>query len=386
MPGPLDGILVVSLDQAVAAPFAASRLADAGARVIKVERPGGDFARAYDEVAHGQSSHFIWLNRGKESIELDIKDPDDATLLERMIAEADVVIQNLAPGAFARAGFASDDLRARHPRLITCDISGYGEDGPYAKMKAYDLLIQCETGLTSVTGTPEGPGRVGISIVDISAGMYAMIGILEALYERTWSGRGKGLKVSLFDCIADWMMVPLIFQEHTGAAPKRVGINHPSIAPYGVYAANNGRDIVIAIQNEREWLRFCHTVLQRPAIADDERFCRNSARIANRDALDAIIEAVFQVLTHDQLVARLEAANIAFANLNSVADLLAHPQLRRQPLDTPHGRLEVVASPLRFCDGDQPFRPVPATGEHAAALRAEFGAKTGPSKVKGAAQ
>jgi len=386
MSGTLEGILVVSLDQAVAAPFTASRLADAGARVVKVERRGGDFARAYDSVARGQSSHFVWLNRGKESIELDIKDPDDAALLDRMIAKADVVIQNLAPGAFARAGFGSEELRIRYPRLITCDISGYGEDGPYAEMKAYDLLIQCESGLASVTGTPDGPGRVGVSIVDIAAGMYAQIGILEALLERAKTGRGKGVKISLFDCIADWMMVPLMFQEHTGKSPKRVGLNHPSIAPYGAYAARDGRPVVIAIQNEREWASFCEKVLARPELASDARFAGNSARVENKTALDDIIEAVFRDLPRSELVARLNAARIAYANLNSVADLLSHPQLRRQPVDTPGGAVEVVASPLRFSDGEQPFRPVPASGQHSDALREEFSVEASVRATKGAAE
>ena len=386
MARPLDGILVVSLDQAVAAPFATSRLADAGARVIKVERPGGDFARAYDEVAKGQSSHFIWLNRGKESIELDIKDPEDAALLERMIARADVVVQNLAPGAIARAGFGSDELRARHPGLITCDISGYGEDGPYAAMKAYDLLIQCESGLASITGTPDGPGRVGVSLVDIAAGMYALAGILEALYERAQTGKGKGIKISLFDSIADWMMVPLMFQDHTGKGPKRMGVNHPSIAPYGAFAARDGRPVVISIQNEREWVRFCEIVLQRPDMAREPRFARNSARIENRPALDAIVAETFAALDRDEVVARLVEAKTAYANLNSVADLADHPQLRRQTQETPGGSVEVVASPIRFVGEETPFGPVPDTGEQSAALRAEFAAEAGDEPARGAAE
>ena len=372
MSGPLDGILVVSMDQAVAAPFAASRLADAGARVIKVERTGGDFARAYDAVAHGQSTHFLWLNRGKESIELDIKNADDAALLESMISKADVFIQNLIPGAAARAGFGSDDLRARYPRLITCDISGYGEEGPYAVMKAYDLLIQCETGLASITGTPEGPGRVGVSIVDIAAGMYALNGIMQALFERERTGKGQGVKVSLFDSLADWMMVPLMFQKFTGHSPKRVGVNHPSISPYGAYATSDGRQVVIAIQNEREWIRFCNAVLQRTDMADDPRFASNSARVENREAVDTKVAACFAALTRDEAVERLAAAGIAYANLNSVADLLAHPQLRQQSVVTPNGPVDLVSSPMRFSGRETDFGPVPACGEHSNALRAEF--------------
>ena len=368
---PLDGILVVSIDQAVAAPFAASRLADAGARVIKVERPGGDFARGYDTVAKGQSAYFVWLNRGKESIVLDLKAAEDAALLHRMLARADVFIQNLAPGAAARAGFGSGELRARHPRLITCDISGYGEDGPYRDMKAYDLLIQAETGLASVTGGPEAPGRVGVSLCDIAAGMYAVIGILEALMERDRTGQGKGLQVSLFGGMADWMTVPLLQQEGTGRPPARVGLNHPSIAPYGVYGTGDGKEIVIAIQNEREWASLCATVLEKPGLATDPRFASNSARVENRPALDAVIESVFAALPRDDVVRRLAEGRIAFGNVNTLADLAAHPQLRRSAVETPGGMLDMVASPIRAGDGDA-FGPVPALDQHGPALRREY--------------
>ncbi|HEY9147974.1 MAG TPA: CaiB/BaiF CoA-transferase family protein, partial [Gammaproteobacteria bacterium] len=261
---PLDGLLVIALEQAVAAPYCSSRLADAGARVIKIERSEGDFAREYDHVAGGESAYFTWLNRGKESICLDIKSPGDADLLQRMLGDADVFIQNLAPGAAARAGFDSAALRASHPRLITVDISGYGESGPYREMKAYDLLVQCETGLASITGAPERPGRVGVSVCDIACGMYAHAGVLEALLERQRTGRGKGLAVSLFDAMADWMTVPLLHQDYTGEAPQRVGLNHPSIAPYGAYACEGGDQVVISIQNNREWRNFCEQVLGRP--------------------------------------------------------------------------------------------------------------------------
>ncbi len=374
MAGALDGVLVVSIDQAVAAPFVASRLADGGARVIKVERPGGDFARGYDTVAKGQSAYFVWLNRGKESIELDIKEAGDRALLERMIARADVFIQNLAPGAAARAGFDSEALRARHPRLITCDISGYGEAGPFAEMKAYDLLIQAESGLASVTGGAEAPGRVGVSVVDVGAGMYALIGILEALHERHRTGRGKGLKVSLFGAMADWMTVPLLYQEHTGAAPPRIGLNHPAIAPYGVYATKGGEQVVIAIQNQREWLSFCENVLGRPELAAHPDFADNAARVRNRPALDKEIAALFGRHDREALTAILRGARIAYGAVNSVADLARHPQLRRAPLETPEGTIEMVAPPLSFAGEERRFAPVPALDEHGAALRAEFAA------------
>ncbi|MDJ0951982.1 MAG: CaiB/BaiF CoA-transferase family protein [Alphaproteobacteria bacterium] len=383
MTGPLDGLLVVSIDQAVAAPYAASRLADAGARVIKVERPGGDFARRYDTVANGQSAYFVWLNRGKESIELDIKDAGDAALLERMIARADVFVQNLAPGAAARAGFGSDELRRRHPRLITCDISGYGEDGPYRDMKAYDLLVQAETGLSSITGSPESPGRVGVSVCDIAAGMYGLIGILEALHERARTGRGKGVQVSLFDSLADWMAVPFLYQEWRGAPPPRVGLNHPSIAPYGRYAAGDGGEVVVSIQNEREWRSFCATVLQQAELADDPRFADNEARVRNRPELDREIAAVFGALSRPQVIERLRAGRIAYGNLNAVADLAAHPQFRRGQSPTEAGDIELPASPIQFDGTRQAFRPVPALNQHGDALRREFAEQpqtgTGPA-------
>jgi crotonobetainyl-CoA:carnitine CoA-transferase CaiB-like acyl-CoA transferase len=371
--GSLSGLLVVSLDQAVAAPYCASRLADAGARVIKVERPGGDFARHYDTAAAGLSAYFVWLNRGKESIVLDLKVPDDAALLRRMVARADIFIQNLFPGAAARAGFASEELRAVHPRLITCDISGYGEDGPYAAMKAYDLLIQAETGLAAVTGRPEGPGRVGVSVADIAAGMSAAMGILQALYERTRTGRGTGIKVSLFDAMADWMTVPLLFQEHTGTAPARVGLAHPSIAPYGAFDTATG-PVVISIQNEREWHRFCAEILDDPGLATEPRFAGNEARVANRAALERAIRAVFLRHRREDLIARLRRAGIAHGALNSVADLARHPQLRRAGQPTEHGVLSLVASPIRTGEPARDFAPVPALDQHGAALRAEFAA------------
>ena len=367
----LDGLLVVALEQAVAAPFLSSRLADAGARVVKIERPEGDFARGYDGAVHGQSSYFVWLNRGKESAVLDIKAPADAALLARMIARADIFIQNLAPGAAERAGFGSAELRRRHPGLIAVDISGYGEDGPYAEMKAYDLLIQSESGLASITGTPDGPGRVGVSLVDIAAGMYALVAVHQALLDRARTGEGRGLKVSLFDAIADWMSVPLLHHDYAGKAPGRVGLNHPSIAPYGDYATKDAK-VVISIQNEREWRRFCAEVLLLPGLAEHPVFADNNLRVANRAALNREIETVFGALTRDEVVARLRASGIAYGALNSVADFSRHTQLRRMAVQTPKGEVALVAPPVRAEGVDVHFGRVPALGEHTEALRREF--------------
>ncbi len=367
----LDGILAVSVEQAVAAPYCTSRLADAGARVIKIERPEGDFARNYDHVAHGESAYFVWLNRGKESIALDLK--KEANLLHRMIAKADIFVQNLAPGAAERAGFGSKTLRERYPRLITCDISGYGDTGPYRDMKAYDLLIQCETGLASITGVPESPGRVGVSVADIACGMYAHAAILEALLERERTGKGQGLAVSLFDAIADWMTVPLLHHDYVGKAPRRTGLNHPSIAPYGAYACGDGREIVIAIQNEREWAAFCASVLRQTDLATHELFNSNTARVANRAALDEIINAVFGGMIRDEAIVRLRQAGIAFGSLNSVADFSSHPQLRRMQVETPSGPVSGPARPALYSGGTFQARAVPVLDEHGAALREEFG-------------
>jgi len=371
--GPLDRILVVGLEQAVAGPFCTSRLADGGARVIKVERPEGDFARDYDHVAHGESAYFVWLNRGKESIALDIKVAADAALLEAMIGQADVFLQNFAPGALARAGFGSDELRARHPRLITCDISGYGDDGPWRDMKAYDFLVQCETGLASITGGPDEPARVGVSAGDICCGMNAHAAILQALYERTLTGRGKGVAVSLFDGLADWMTVPLLHQDYGGRPPKRSGLNHPSIAPYGAYATGDGRQVVISIQNEREWRAFCAEVLLRDDLAADPRFASNAARCANRPALDAAILTVFSALSVEALKARLTASRTAFGSVNSVAEFSAHPVLRRMSVETPTGPVDIPASPWRWSD-EAPLSPggSPGLNAHGAAIRREF--------------
>lgn len=374
MQKPLNGILVVALEQAVAAPYCTARLADAGARVIKVERDEGDFARNYDSVVHGESAYFVWLNRGKESITLDIKKPEDSALLARMIARADVFVQNLAPGAAARAGFGSDALRARHGRLITCDISGYGETGPAADLKAYDLLVQCESGLASITGAPEAPGRVGVSLADLACGQNAHAAVLQALYAREKNGEGSGVAVSLFDGMADWMTVPLLHQDYANRPPKRVGLNHPSIAPYGAYETGDGKLTVISIQNEREWRALCATALQRSELANDPRFASNNLRVANRPALDLEISSVVSKLSRGEFVDRLRMANVAFGAVNDVADLSTHPQLRRVTFDTPTGPVSLPAPAMRF-RGDEELRfgPTPGLGEHSAKLRTEFG-------------
>ena len=371
---PLEGLIVVSLEQAVAAPYCSSRLADGGARVIKVERPEGDFARFYDNVAgEGLSSYFVWLNRGKQSLTADIKQADDAALLQRIIAHADVFIQNLAPGAAARAGFGSADLRALNPRLITLDITGYGESGPYAQMKAYDLLVQAESGLASLTGSAAEPGRVGVSACDIACGMAAHAAILEALIERGQSGRGKGLAVSLFDGMADWMNVPLLYFEATGKAPQRLGLAHPSICPYGAFETSDGALVLIAIQNEREWAQFCTDFLGAPGLVTEPGYESNRARVANRSMVDARAQQSFRTLTRDGAAARLRQANIAYGFVNSVADFAQHPALRRISVTTPGGSVMLVAPPAISKGRDIAFGPVPALGEHSAAIRAEFG-------------
>lgn len=370
--GALDGILVVSLEQAVAAPLCTSRLAEAGARVIKIERAEGDFARRYDHVVHDESAYFVWLNRGKESLVLDIKQPGDAALLTRIVARADIVVQNLAPGAAARAGFGSAELRARHPRLITVDISGYGEDGPSAAMKAYDFLIQCETGLAAITGGPNEAGRVGVSVADIACGMNAHAAILEALIARGRTGKGSGIAVSLFDSIAEWMSVPLLHYDYAGKAPARAGLHHATIAPYGAYACSDGRQVALSIQTEREWRAFCTDILTQPDLADDARFADNSRRCANRAALDAAIAAVFGALDAAAVIARLAAAGIAFASLNDVADLSRHAHLRRVTTDTASGPVALPASPIRRAEAPRVVGAVPAIGEHSDAIRREF--------------
>ncbi|MBE9603705.1 CoA transferase [Acetobacteraceae bacterium H6797] len=370
---PLAGLLVVAMEQAVAAPHCSVKLADAGARVIKIERAEGDFARGYDAAAKGQSSYFVWLNRGKESLCLDIKKPEDKALLERLVARADVFIQNLAPGAMERAGFGSAALRARYPRLITVDISGYGESGDYASMKAYDLLVQAESGLAAITGHPAGPGRVGVSVCDIACGLNAYSGVLEALIERGITGKGKGVAVSLFDGMADWMNVPLLYYEGTGKAPARVGLAHPSICPYGAFQTADGPLVLISIQNEREFADLCRVFMGEPELPQREGFRSNVERVANRPMVDAHVAARFAALTRDECAALLRQANIAYGLVNEVADLARHPALRRLEVSTPNGIVAVVAPPVRFSDGARAYGPVPGLGEHSEAIRREFG-------------
>jgi crotonobetainyl-CoA:carnitine CoA-transferase CaiB-like acyl-CoA transferase len=368
----LSGVFVVAVEQAVAAPYCTCRLADAGARVVKVERPEGDFARRYDRHVRGQSTYFVWLNRGKESVRLDLKLEADHALLGRMIARADVLVQNLAPGAMARLGFDSSALRARYPRLVTCDISGYGDAGPYRDMKAYDLLVQAEAGLCSVTGDSGGPARVGVSVCDIAAGLNAHAAILQALYARERTGRGRGVAVSLFSGMADWMNVPYLQRRYGGAAPPRSGLHHPSIAPYGDYPCADGA-ILFSIQNEREWAALCRDVLGDATLAQDARFADGPSRVANRAALDAILRAAFAARPRAAVGAALKAADIAFGFVNDVDGLIAHPQLRVVTYDTPEGLVEAIA-PAATVDGSSPrLGRVPASGEHDAALRAEFG-------------
>jgi itaconate CoA-transferase len=367
----LEGVLVIAVEQAVAAPLCTSRLADAGARVIKIERPEGDFARRYDKHVKGQSTYFVWLNRGKESVRLDLKKPEDHALLAAMIAQADVLVQNLAPGAMARMGLGSAELRKRHPKLITCDVSGYGEDGPYRDMKAYDLLIQAESGLASVTGSPESAARVGVSVCDIAAGLYAHSAILQALYARQNSGKGRGIAVSLFAGMADWMNVPYLQKRYGGSAPPRPGLNHPSIAPYGVFSCRDG-DILLSIQNEREWARLCAEVLGDPALARDKLFHDLVTRVANRADLDARINSVFGQRARKDVAAALFKADIAYGVLNDVDGLIGHPQLRTVTCETPEGEVTVIAPPAIVAGETAAYRPVPAVGAHDTAIRAEF--------------
>lgn len=368
----LDDILVVSLEQAVAAPFCSNRLAHAGARVIKIERTGGDFARAYDSVVHGESAYFVWLNQGKESLQLNIKQNSDAELLHRILAQADVFIQNLAPAAAQRAGFGSETLRERYPRLICCDISGYGDQGEYSTMKAYDLLVQCESGMASITGTADAPGRIGVSACDINCGQQAYTAILEALIEREQSDKGCIIKVSLFDSMAEWLAVPLLHYDYAGKIQQRVGINHATISPYGAYRCRDGLDIVLAIQNEREWSSFCDQVLGDAMFASDPRIQSNRLRVENREYVDQLINGVFSQLDQAAAVERLTQAGIAYGRVNDMAGLSSHPQLRRIKVETPVGDACVVAVAAIRTDQPETLRKVPAVGEHSETIRDEF--------------
>jgi len=376
-PLPLSGITVISIEQAVAAPFATRQLADLGARVIKIERPvTGDFARDYDRKVKGMASYFVWLNRSKESLTLDLKHPDAALVLEALLARADVFVQNLAPGAAAKLGLGAAALRARNPALIVCDVTGYGSTGPYREKKAYDLLIQCETGVLSVTGTPDAPAKVGISVADIAGGMYAYSAILSGLYSRERTGLGASCEVSLFDSLTEWMGHPMYYGMYTGEPPARTGTSHSSIAPYGSFRTADGT-VQLGIQNEREWVRFCVEVLRQPEVATDERFTTNTRRVEHRAELVDTIETTFGALATTAVVGRLDAAGIANARLNGVADLLAHPQLserdRWTEIGSPVGPLRALRPPVQIAGVGSRMGPVPAVGEHTDAVLGEFG-------------
>lgn len=373
----LAGITVVALEQAVAAPYASGRLADGGARVIKVERPEGDFARRYDAMVKGESAYFVWLNRGKESVRLDLRDPADHALLDRMIAAADVFIQNLAPGAAARLGFGAEALLDRHPRLICCSISGYGEEGPYRDQKAYDLLIQAESGLCAINGTEHGAARVGVSVCDIAAGMTAFQAILQGLFARERGGKGRVIDVSLYHAMADWMNVPYLQTRYGGKPPARVGLKHPTIAPYGAYACADGKAVLISIQNEREWENLCRDVLEMADLATDPRFASNSLRVANRPDLEALVAPVFARTPREAMIARLTAARIAFGRLSDLDDLLAHPQNRLVTVRTDAGEIEMLSPGAVVRGAVTTLGTVPGLGAHDRALRDEFGAPEG---------
>ncbi|WP_431046724.1 CaiB/BaiF CoA transferase family protein [Streptomyces sp. P1-3] len=374
---PLQGVTVVALEQAVAGPFATRQLADLGARVIKVERPGrGDFARDYDREVKGMSAYFVWVNRGKESVVLDLKDDADRALLDRIVARADVVLQNLRPGACEQLGLGSAALRARHPRLITCDITGYGDSGPYRDKKAYDLLVQCETGLVSITGTPEEPARPGVSIADIAGGMYAYTGVLTALYERERTGEGTALAVSLLDALGEWMGHPFYAQAYGGAPVARSGARHPSISPYGPYLCGDGARVFLSVQNDREWVALCERVLRRPELTRDPRFAENPLRRAHDDELTAELERCFAGHTANGVSTLLEGAGIACARLRTVGEFAGHPQLaardRFGDFGSPVGSLRGLLPPVEVAGRRAPMRSVPALGEHTEAVRAEF--------------
>ncbi|WP_418956199.1 CaiB/BaiF CoA transferase family protein [Streptomyces tritici] len=378
-PLPLDGITVVAVEQAVAAPFATRQLADLGARVVKIERPdGGDFARGYDTAAAGLASHFVWCNRGKESVAVDLKDPRGLALARRLIADADVFVQNLAQGAAARLGLDAATLCAEHPRLVAVDVSGYGAEGPYAHKRAYDMLVQCEAGLVSVTGTAGQPVKAGIPAADIAAGMYAFSGVLAALVRRGTTGRGGPVEVSLFDALAEWMGHPLHHGMHGGTAPARTGLAHAVIAPYDAYPTADGGLVLLSVQNDREWRRLAEQVLGRPELADDPGFATNTARVARRADTDAAVAAALAPLPAAEALARLEAAGIACARLNTVADLAEHPQLaardRWRTVDSAVGPLRAMLPPIVFPDGPEPaMGAVPALGAHTEAVLADLG-------------
>ena len=372
VPRPLEGILVVALEQAVAAPYCSSRLADAGARVIKIERPEGDFARGYDRAVNGESSYWVWINRGKESVALNLKDAADMAVVKNMLAKADVLIQNLAPGATDRLGIGSEQLRKEHPQLITCDISGYGDEGKLFGMKAYDLLVQAESGLVAVSGAPGEWGRIGVSVCDINAGLNALIGIQQALLLREKTGQGSSIKVSLFGSAAELMSVPYLQARYGGKAPERVGLKHPSIAPYGGFTCADGRDIVISIQNEREWADFCRIVLRRPDLLADERCQNNATRVKHRDFVDGTVADIFDQVPSGEMIDRLTEAQTAFGQINSVHDLIAHPQLLTKRMKVQGKDVEVPVSPWMGPWDSDTFPEAPALNQQGDSIRKEF--------------
>ncbi len=382
MTRPLDGTIVVALEHAVAAPFATRQLADLGARVIKIERPMvGDFARAYDTRVRGEASYFVWANRSKESLTLDLKSAPARDVLQKLIAKADVIIQNLAPGAAARLGLSAAELRPAHPKLIVCDVSGYGSTGPYRDKKAYDLLIQAESGLLSVTGTPEQEARAGISVADISAGMYAFSSVLAALIQRGRTGSGSHVDLSLFDSLVEWMGNPLYYAFEGQAQAPRTGASHPSIYPYGPFATGDAKTVIFGLQNEREWTVFCAEVLRQPQLASDSRFDANAKRSANRDLLRKLIEECFRSLTAEKVLARLDAAGIGSASVNRLADVWAHPQLRARDrwsqVSSPGGAIPALKPPAMFDTFAPAMGPVPALGQHSESILAELGYSAG---------
>ncbi|GAA2006938.1 CaiB/BaiF CoA-transferase family protein [Brevibacterium samyangense] len=385
-PLPLDGITVVSLEQAVAAPFATRQLADLGARVIKIERPGsGDFARGYDTTVNGLSSHFVWINRNKESVALDLKDPASAEIMDALVTQADVFVQNLAPGAAERLGLGAARLREANPRLVHVSISGYGTSGPYRTAKAYDALVQSEAGLVSVTGTEEFPAKTGISTADIAAGMYAYSGVLTALFRRERTGEGATIDVNLFDSLAEWMGYPLYFTRYGGTRPVRAGTSHAAIAPYGTFTCGDGTQIVLAIQNEREWERFCRIALENPALATDPRFDRAAHRFAHREDLEEIVHAAFASLTGDEVDALLSVADVAHARQRDMSELATHPQLlerdRWHPVDTEAGPIEMLLPPVAMDGVEYRMDPIPAVGAHTEAILREFGFAPEPAST-----
>lgn len=379
---PLDGITVIALEHAVSAPLATRHLADLGARVIKVERPGeGDFARGYDEAVLGLSSYFVWLNRSKESLTLNLKHPRAREIMARLIERADVFVQNLAPGAAERLGLGGEELLTRHTHLIVCDISGYGSSGPYRDKKAYDLMIQSEAGMLSITGTPEIPSKVGVSIADISAGMYGYSGILSALYQRERTGRGIRIEVSMLEALTEWMATPLLYAHYGGTAPRRTGASHATIYPYGPFRTCDGKTVMLGVQNDREWRAFCESLLGCPELAGDPRFDSNSRRVANRETLTRIIEEAFSRLTAEQVVARLDGAQIANARINEMKEVWSHPQLaardRWRELHTPAGAVSALLPPATLSTSEAYMGSVPAVGEHTDSVLSELGFGTG---------